>query len=409
MSCQRHYEKPFLVIRNLNQAVNTTQNDPIFDSKSETIAFITRYGRQVRLVPPSLISKVLTQYHDESGHPGIYRTKQTLCRSYYWPKMIANIKEYVQSCHICQLTKTSNHSTFGQLQPLPTPESPLELVSTDTVVIGSSATNTQAKYLQVTLDHHSRYVWLSATKKNTSDAIISSLDQIFKSVGIPHRLLTDNATNYRSTKVKRFLSKLGVKRSFSTPFHPQTNGSNEKVNDTIVKSLRREMLPNPRHKWSTLIKQVADTYNNSIHSSTGFTPAYILYGTDRIGTTFPALSEARLEAKRRSDALKVKTKRVYDKNHKPLALRTGDLVRRRVPSNHPNLKKLSPRFEAPFVVLSSEGPVNAIVRRLKLLPNGSLEPIGDSIHVHISQVEPYYFRTAAQDGGECGESLSLVQ
>ena len=242
-------------------------------------------------------------------------------------------------------------------------------------------------------------------KKNTSDTIIGSLNKVFKSVGIPSRLLTDNATNYRSSKVKRFLSKLEVKRSFSTPFHPQTNGSNEKANDTIVKSLRREMLANPTLKWSTLIKRVADNYNNTIHSSTGFTPAYLLHGYDRIGTTFPALSDARLEAKRRSDSLKAQTKRVYDTNHKLLVLRNGDLVRRRVPSNHPNLKKLSPRFEAPFVVMSSEGPVNALVRRLKRLANGLLEPIGDSILIHTSQVEPYFHRTTAQDGGECREPL----
>ena len=405
MGIKRRYEKPFVVIRNLNKQVNTTEDTPLYDCKSDSLVVHIRNGREVRQVPPSLVSKILIEYHDQSGHPGINNTKQTVSRLFFWPTMVTDIKEYVQSCHICQLTKPSNHSTFGELQPLPTHEMPLDLFSTDTVVIGSSAANTKAKYLQVTLDHHSRYVWLSATRNNTSDAIISSLDTVFNSVGVPSRLLTDNATNYRSTKLKRFLSRLGVKRSFSTPFHPQTNGSNEKVNDTIVKSLRREMLTNPSLKWSTLTKQVADNYNNSIHSSTGFTPSYLMYGIDRIGTTSPALSDARFEAKRRSDRLKALRKRVYDLSHNPLILSTGDLVRRRVPSNHPNLKKLSPRFEAPFVVMSSEGPVNAIIRRLKRLPNGSLEPIGDSIRVHISQIEPYYYRTASQDGGECGEPL----
>ena len=322
------YRFPVNVISNVNKTL--TESDVRTELKAETNHLITvvRNGQLLKQVPPSLVTHVLIDGHDKSGHPGIRKTCEQIGSMYYWPEMSKDIKSYVKSCHSCQLNKVFNHSTYGQLQPLPTPEEPLELLSTDTVVIGSSSANTSAKYMQVTIDHHTRFVWAKATKTNTAHAIISSLDLIFKSVGLPIRLLTDNATNYRSKKLKRFLTRLRVKRSFTTSYHPQTNGTNEKVNDTLVKGLRLEMVTHPTHKWSTLVQKVVDNYNNTIHSTTGFTPAYLMMGKDRIGTSCPSISDARLQAKLNSDSFKAKKKIEYDSKHKPLELNVGDLVKK---------------------------------------------------------------------------------
>ena len=398
------YQSPVRVVSNIVEPTETLYKRSLFTTKPDLLKTVNRNGRQLKLLPPSLVLPVLKEHHDNSGHPGVRKTRQQIQNQYYWPEMTYDIKQYVKSCHSCQLNKYANHSTFGQLQPLASPELPLDLMSTDTVVIGNSAAKTSAKYLQVTLDHNSRYVWAKATKTNTTDAIISSLDTVFKSVGIPKRLLTDNATNYRSTKLKRFLTKLGIKRSFTTAFHPQTNGANEKVNGTIVTALRIEMVSRPTYKWSTLIKNVVDNYNNTIHTTTGFTPAYLMFGKDRLNTSTLALSEARLQAKLKSDAFKANKKLEFDRKHGPLNLNIGDLVKRRIPANHPNLQKLSPRYEAPLEVLSLEGPVNVIVQRLKLGTDGSLTHLSEPIRVHIAQLEPYFYRTQSSEGGECGNA-----
>ena len=399
------YRSPVRVISNIAIPTEALQIRSQFNAKPDSLSTVNRNGRELKVLPPSLVLTVLEEYHDNAGHPGVRKTCQHIRNAYFWPEMTSDIKTYVKSCHSCQLNKFANHSTFGQLQPLASPYIPLDLMSTDTVVIGNSAAKTSSKYLQVTLDHSTRYVWAKATKTNTTDAIISSLDCVFKSFGTPNRLLTDNATNYRSKKLKRFLTKLGIKRSFTTAFHPQTNGSNEKVNGTIVTALRIEMVSHRTYKWTTLVQKVVDNYNNTIHTTTGFTPAYLMFGKDRINTSEPSLTEARQQAKLRSDAFKANKKVEYDRKHEPLDLSIGDLVKRRIPRNHPNLQKLSPRYEAPLEVVSIEGPVNVIVQRLKLKTTGSLTPFSEPIRVHISQLEPYFFRTRSSEGGECGEPL----
>ena len=178
-----------------------------------------------------------------------------------------DIKTYVQSCHSCQLVKTSNHPSSGQLQPLPTPDKPLDLISMDTVVMGSSARETKAKYIQIVLDHNTRFVWAKATPTNTAQAAISILEEVFRTAGDAKRLLTDQGTSFRSKALKRFLRNHNCSHSFTSTYHPQTNGANERVNGTIVRGIRLTLQDKPHLKWSTFLKSVIDHYNNTITTS----------------------------------------------------------------------------------------------------------------------------------------------
>jgi transposase InsO family protein len=259
----------------------------------------------------------------------------------------------------------------------------MEFIAMDTIVMGTSAKATKAKYIQVVIDHHSRYVWAKATPTNTAQAVVGVLENIFHNVGVPERILTDNGTNFTSRVFRKFLKDNNVRTSYTTTYHPQTNGTNEKVNDTLVKGLRMAISESPKLKWSTLLSRVVDNYNNTIHSTTGFTPSYLLFGKDTCNTQLP-LDEARHLAYQRSEDFKAKKKEVYDRSHKPLNLKPGDLVKRRIPSNHPNNTKLTPKFDAVYKVVSQLSPVN-----YEIIKQGD-NPA--SFNIHVSQLEPYYQR-----------------
>jgi hypothetical protein len=113
---------------------------------------------------------------------------------------------------------------------------------------------------------------------------------------------------------------------------------------------------NPKLKWSTLLSRVVNNHN-TIHSTTGFTPSFLMFGKDSLNTNTTS-TEARLLAQQRSEDFKAKKKAVFDRLHKPLNLISGDLVKRRKPSNHPHNTKLSPKFDAIFKVVSKTSPVN---------------------------------------------------
>ena len=401
----QQYTPVVKVITNASQITDTVPDQLPTDDVSNRLPYtvnntelqkVHRFGKEVILLPPSLVLKLLTEVHDNSGHPGTRKVYNQIKRKYFWPNMYQDIQQFIKSCHSCQLVKTASHSTFGKLQPLPTPEHPLELISMDTMVLGSSAAKSKAKYLQVILDHHSRYVWAKPTPTNTAEAAISALQDVVRIIGTPQRILTDNGTNFKSRKFLKFLSQHNIKRTNCTPYHPQCNGASEKVNDTIAKGLRIETLSHPRHKWSTLVPIVVNNYNNTIHDITGFTPSYLLLGTDKIQTdtaTTETLASDRKLAQQKSDSYRQQKKIEYDRKHAHLELQIRDLVKRRIASNHPDLKKLSPRYDAIFEVVSTPSPVNALIQPYR---TANAQPF----LVHVGNLEPYFLRNQSSDAGE---------
>jgi hypothetical protein len=106
-----------------------------------------------------------------------------------------------------------------------------------------------------------------------------------------------------------------------------------------------------------------------------------MFGEDSLNTNTTS-TEARLLAQQRSEDFKAKKKAVFDGSHKPLDLIPGDMVKRRIPSNHPNNTKLSPIFK----VVSKTSPVNYEI--VKTDGNSS------KFNIHVSLLEPYFKRVS---------------
>ena len=222
-----------------------------------------RKGLNRAIIPGQLRDQVMRHYHDEYGHPGINKTQQLIHGHYWWPSSIEDIKAYVRSCKTFQMVKPSNQPTLGQLQIPETPPKPMHTWAMDTVVLGSAANNSKAKYIQMFIDHHSRFVWAFATPKNTTATIINCLTNLFLTVGSPCILISDRGSNYTSKQFKRFLEDRNIKHRMTSPYHPQANGICEKANDTIVKALRIAFIERPKVKWSSLLSTVT---TKSLHT-----------------------------------------------------------------------------------------------------------------------------------------------
>jgi hypothetical protein len=70
---------------------------------------------------------------------------------------------------------------------------------------------------------------------------------------------------------------MGSKRTLTTTHHPQVDGQTEILNQTLEVAIRA--FTNSKHNnWSELLPYLAFAYNNTPHTTTKFTPAYLLYG-----------------------------------------------------------------------------------------------------------------------------------
>ena len=87
------------------------------------------YDRNRLCVPKGpLRAQILYNHHDApiSGHQGIERIYAAVHDLFYWPKMNADVRNYVKSCETCQRVKASQQLPGRLLQPLETPNYPWE-------------------------------------------------------------------------------------------------------------------------------------------------------------------------------------------------------------------------------------------------------------------------------------------
>lgn len=349
-----------------------------------------------KVVPPSLVNTVLRFYHDNHGHYSNASTSNMISRYYWWPSIGRDIKDYISKCHQCQMFKAPPGLTLGSLQLMPTPNKPYLYLSMDTINMGAAAENTDRKHIQVIIDHNSRFIWTLATKKNDANAAITAFDKVAHLQ--PKHLITDNGPNFASHKFNSYLKKHKINHILTTAYHPASNGLVERVNKTLLDRLRFLQDSNPKLLWSSLIQDATNIYNKSVHSVTGFTPRYLLDGSEEIpqGAYQMPLELAREEAAIRTAKAQRERKEQYDKKHQFIIFNRGDKVLRIIPKNHPNFNhKLAPKNLGPFVVIKQSGPVNYWI-------GDSLED-PKPIHVHLDQIAPY------QEGSEdlAADSLHL--
>ncbi|CAI7797165.1 unnamed protein product, partial [Closterium sp. NIES-53] len=90
-----------------------------------------------------------------AGHFGSNKTLAGIAKYYYWPRMAADVQQFVTSCDTCQRMKSSKQKKTGLLQPLPVPEQPWQVVSLD-FVTGLPSTSRGHDSILVVIDKFSK-------------------------------------------------------------------------------------------------------------------------------------------------------------------------------------------------------------------------------------------------------------
>jgi transposase InsO family protein len=96
------------------------------------------------------------------------------------------------------------------------------------------------------LDDHSRYnVCLDLHGNETTESVRGSLIETFRKYGLPWRMTMDNGSPWgddgacRLTRLTAWLIRYGVAVSHSRPYHPQTQGKDERFHETMEAEVLR--------------------------------------------------------------------------------------------------------------------------------------------------------------------------
>src|SRR6202163_1415711 len=190
-------------------------------------------------VPDGFRKEVLHQEHDSriAGHFGRERTLELITRNFYWSKLEDDVREYCNKCDSCQRTKTPRHAKHGLLHPLELPSSPWTYISVDFITdLPESNGN---RNIMVVVDRFTKMAHFIPTDKREASTVARLfLNNVWKYHGMPIDIVSDRDTVFTGHFLADLYQFLGIKRSMSTAFHPQTDGQTERINQNIEHYLR---------------------------------------------------------------------------------------------------------------------------------------------------------------------------
>ncbi|BES97237.1 Hypothetical protein NTJ_10051 [Nesidiocoris tenuis] len=229
------------------------------------------------VIPKADRGQILHESHDllTSGHQGEARTYFRVNERYYWPKMRADCKRYVQKCRVCQQSKSPPTKPHGLLSGLHLPTRPWEIIATD--LIGPlPRTSKGHRYICLITDVFSKYVVIKPIRNAKSKTVSDVVEiEIFLTYGVPSIILCDNGPEYRGAPFRSLADSYGVKIFFNARRHPQANPA-ERYNRTLIGMLRAYIRDDHR-RWDGLLPKLAVALRTSTNHTTGFSPASLVF------------------------------------------------------------------------------------------------------------------------------------
>ncbi|GFN76162.1 transposon tf2-9 polyprotein [Plakobranchus ocellatus] len=190
------------------------------------------YGHRV-VIPSALQPQVLQILH--LGHFGMQRMKQLARTAVYWPRIDTDIEDIARHCAAC-----NEHQRLPPKQPFHpwiTPEKPWIRVHID------HAINFRGHNWLVMVDAFSKYPCIHLMTSITTKVTTRKLDGDFAHFGYPHAIVTDNATCFSSAEFQTWCEQRGIEHLHGAPYHPETNGTAERLVQTFKQSLKKSTLP----------------------------------------------------------------------------------------------------------------------------------------------------------------------
>ncbi|RXN30197.1 Retrovirus-related Pol polyprotein from transposon 297 [Labeo rohita] len=228
------------------------------------------------VLPNKYHLQVMKSLHDDSGHLGVEKTTELIKKRFYWPKMTNDIEQYVKNCGRCVARKTlpQRSSPLHQI----TSHGPLDLVCIDFLSMEPDSKGI-ANVLVVT-DHFTRYAQAFPTKDQKALTVAKVLwEKFFVHYGLPARIHSDQGRDFESRLIKELLAMLGIRKSRTSPYHPQGDPQPERFNRTLL-SMLGTLDPVQKNRWSQHITQLVHAYNCTKNEATGHSPYYLLFGRE---------------------------------------------------------------------------------------------------------------------------------
>ena len=99
----------------------------------------------------------------------------------------------------------------------------------------------------IAIDYFTKWIEAIPTRRATKTVIMDFLEEnILARFGCPRRIVTQNATDFKSKKMINFCHKYHISLNHSTAYCPQGNGLVESSNKSLVRIIKKLLEDNKR-------------------------------------------------------------------------------------------------------------------------------------------------------------------
>eukprot|EP00731_Ephydatia_muelleri_P034801 Em0078g1a len=355
----------------------------------------SRRFQQLVLKPAKLQVDALRDLHQGAvgGHIGEEKMKHRLKERFYWPGCTEAVGEWCRNCISCTTRKTVAPKRRAPLQTIKAGY-PMQIVSVD--LMGPLPETEDGLY---------------AIRNQEATTVAKKLvDEMFCRFSPPEQLHSDQGRQFESDLVKEICELLQIRKTRTTPYHPQCNGMVERFNRTLLDMLSTAV-GNHQADWQQHIRKLCLAYNSSAKL-----PIDLMYGTNQMepNTTSEyarclkdALQEAYALVRERCQAEHKRQKELYDQKVHGKPFSPGELVwlhSTAVPRGRS--RKLHHPWKGPFKVMERLGETTYKIK--------NLQGRRKTTFVHFDRLKPCVIsddkpeNTGSREQEPVGTNLDLV-
>ena len=294
---------------------------------------------------------------------------------FWWPGMTRDLRNCIKKCGHCR--KYEAAPPVVPMKPL-TCSGPGELLHVDFTSIEETVPLKEEPIIHNVLvlqDHFSKYVVAYVAKDQTACTAAKTLrNGYFGLFSAPAYLVSDQGKAFMGHIITHLCELYGVQKLRTSPYHAQTNGQVERMNQTIIRMIGK-LEEDKKTCWSEHLPELLLAYNATHSAVTGYSPYYLLFGRRPripVDYLFPTLHDSPHQTKMDQDAamqkrLKeafavarhltseevAKQCRYYDRKVGAVALQPGDVVMVRI-DGFVGKRKVKDRWEDGGFIIESQ-------------------------------------------------------
>ena len=234
------------------------------------------------------------------GHPGVERTRQSVCSKVIWPSIRQDVSKWARECLDCQRSKVTRHVT-PPIGDFDVPNRRFEHCNIDIVTLPPS---NGFRYLLTAVDRFTRWPVAIPMADISAQSVLDAFAfGWIASFGVPSTITTDRGSQFTSALFQQLIKTWGIKANLTAPYHPEANGLVERFHRRLKEALLALGHESP-DQWFWRLPCVLLSIRTTLKPDVGASPADLVYGEGLAvpGEVLPAnpATDARLSRQRES-------------------------------------------------------------------------------------------------------------